>query len=83
MEPAVYSGDLVIVQRFSKAFNGVDRGDVVIAKSPAEHKRFILKRVKAVDGQMVKRNMSYQTVSIIHLGIVNKTIIVDYYRISF
>jgi inner membrane protease subunit 1 len=62
MEPSIYSGDLVIIQRFSKAFNSIDKGDVVIAKSPSEYKRFILKRVKAVDGQVVKKGISYQRV---------------------
>lgn len=64
MEPSVRSGDLVIVQRFSRAFNGVDKGDVVIAKSPAECERFILKRVMAVDGQTVRRGMNYRTVGV-------------------
>lgn len=63
MEPAIHSGDLVIVQRFTRVFNSVDKGDVVIAKSPAEYQRFILKRVKAVDGQSVRRGLNYQTVS--------------------
>lgn len=64
MEPSIHSGDLVIIQRFSKVFDDIDKGDVVIAKSPTEYKRFILKRVKAIDGQMVRRGISYQTVGI-------------------
>ncbi|XP_060870920.1 mitochondrial inner membrane protease subunit 1 isoform X2 [Metopolophium dirhodum] len=55
MEPTIYSGDLVIIQRFSKIIKNVDKGDVIIAKSPEEYNKFIMKRVKAVDGQMVPR----------------------------
>jgi len=62
MEPSIHSGDLVIIQRFSKMFNDIDKGDVVVAKSPAEYKRFILKRVKATDGQTVRRGIKYQRV---------------------
>lgn len=65
MEPSIHSGDVVIIQRFSKVFDDLDKGDVVIAKSPAEYKRFILKRVKAIDGQLVRRGVNYQTVSIL------------------
>jgi len=64
MEPSIHSGDLVIIQRFSKIFNNIDKGDVVIAKSPTEYKRFILKRVKATDGQLVRRGVNYQMVGI-------------------
>ncbi|CAH1722431.1 mitochondrial inner membrane protease subunit 1 isoform X2 [Aphis gossypii] len=55
MEPSIHSGDLVIIQRSSKMFNHVDKGDVVVTKSPEDYNKFILKRVKAVDGQMVPR----------------------------
>jgi len=64
MEPSIHSGDLVIIQRFSKMFDSIDKGDVVIAKSPAEYKRFVLKRVKAIDGQLVRRGIHYQKVGI-------------------
>lgn len=67
MEPTIYSGDLVVIQRFSKAFNSVDKGDLVIAKSPAKHKQFILKRVKAIEGQMVRRGINYQMVCTLYL----------------
>ncbi|KAL4113282.1 hypothetical protein QTP88_016940 [Uroleucon formosanum] len=62
MEPSIHSGDLVIIQRFSKMNNNVDKGDIIIAKSPEEYNRFIMKRVKAVDGQMVRRGINYQVV---------------------
>ena len=63
MEPSIHSGDLVIIQRFSKMINHIDKGDVVIAKSPEEYNKFIMKRVKAIDGQMVRRGIKYQVVS--------------------
>lgn len=62
MEPTIHSGDLVIIQRFSKIIKNVDKGDVIIAKSPEEYNKFIMKRVKAVDGQMVRRGINYQVV---------------------
>lgn len=65
MEPSIQSGDLIIIQRFSKIFNNLDEGDVVITKSPVEHKQFILKRIKAMDGQTIRRGIKFQTVSVI------------------
>jgi len=64
MEPSIHSGDLVIIQRFSKMVNSVDKGDVIITKSPEEYKKFIMKRVKAIDGQMVRRGINYQVVGL-------------------
>lgn len=63
MEPSIQSGDLVFILRFSKLFNNINKGDLVIAKSPSDDKLLILKRVKALDGQSVKRGMNYQWVS--------------------
>lgn len=60
MEPSIQSGDLVFIQRFTKLFNSIDKGDVVIAKSPLDDKLLILKRVKALDGQSVRRGIDYQ-----------------------
>ncbi|VVC40939.1 Peptidase S26A, signal peptidase I,Peptidase S24/S26A/S26B/S26C [Cinara cedri] len=62
MEPSIQSGDLVFIQRFSKLFNSINNGDLVIAKSPLDDKLFILKRVKALDGQSVRRGINYQRV---------------------
>lgn len=64
MEPSIHSGDLVIIQRFSKMVNSVDKGDIIIAKLPEEYKKFIMKRVKAIDGQMVRRGINYQVVGL-------------------
>lgn len=63
MEPSIHSGDLVFIQKFSKVFNNINIGELVIAKSPEEYKRFILKRVKAIDGQVVRRGINYERVS--------------------
>lgn len=62
MEPSIQSGDLVFIQRFSKLFNNINNGDLVIAKSPSDDKLLILKRVKALDGQSVRRGINYQWV---------------------
>lgn len=78
MEPSIHSGDLVIIQRFSKVFNDIDKGDVVIAKSPSEYTRFILKRVKATDGQVVRRGINYQTVGFVQLTLNIKTLPSNY-----
>lgn len=67
MEPSIQSGDLVIIHRFSKVFNNIDKGDLVVSKSPDEYKRFILKRVKAVDGQLVRRGIHFETVIIFNI----------------
>ncbi|XP_050428811.1 mitochondrial inner membrane protease subunit 1 [Adelges cooleyi] len=61
MEPSIQSGDIVIIQRFSKVFNNVDKGDMILAKSPNENK-LVVKRIQAMDGQTVRRGMRYRTV---------------------
>lgn len=66
MEPSIHSGDLVFIQKFSKVFNDINKGELVIAKSPVEYKRLILKRVKAIDGQVVRRGINYERVCILN-----------------
>lgn len=48
------NGDIVITEHLSTRFNGLKRGDVVIARSPEEPTCFVCKRIAAVNGEIVK-----------------------------
>lgn len=45
MEPTLQTNNLLITERVSKRLNRIDRGDIVIAKSPIEPNIMICKRV--------------------------------------
>ncbi|XP_050523868.1 mitochondrial inner membrane protease subunit 1-like [Daktulosphaira vitifoliae] len=59
MEPSIKSGDIVIVQRFSTFFNDINKGDIVMTKSPINYKQFVIKRVRAMDGQTIRKGTKY------------------------
>lgn len=45
MEPALQSNNLLVTERFTKRFKLLERGDIVIAKSPIDPKIMICKRI--------------------------------------
>lgn len=45
MEPALQSNNLLITERITKRLRLLERGDIVIAKSPIEPKIMICKRI--------------------------------------
>ncbi|KAL8614223.1 hypothetical protein ACOMHN_026440 [Nucella lapillus] len=53
MQPTIQSGDIVITEHISVNFNKVQKGDVVICKSPKSPREYICKRVVAMEGDRV------------------------------
>lgn len=54
MEPALQSNNLLITERISKRLNLLERGDVIIAKSPIDPKVMICKRIVGMPGDKIK-----------------------------
>ena len=46
-------GDLLIVEALTPLFRGYRVGDVVVAKSPTKHGQYVVKRVRAIAGDVV------------------------------
>ncbi|KAM7537142.1 hypothetical protein Aperf_G00000061714 [Anoplocephala perfoliata] len=55
MEPNIHDGDYMLVEKISIYLHRVKKGDIVIAKQYSEHDNclYILKRVRAVEGETV------------------------------
>ncbi|XP_010638714.1 mitochondrial inner membrane protease subunit 1 isoform X1 [Fukomys damarensis] len=53
MEPTIQNADIVFAENLSRHFHGIQRGDVVIAKSPSDPKSNICKRVIGLEGDKV------------------------------
>ncbi len=54
MEPTLTAGDRILVNRFAYQFWAPSRGDVVVFAYPKDPKRTFVKRVVAVEGEMVE-----------------------------
>lgn len=52
MEPTLYEGDRVLIEKISQKFNRLSRGDVVAFKSPVD-KRIFIKRIIGIEGDKV------------------------------
>lgn len=52
MEPTLVEGDNLIVEKVSKAFGNIDRGDIIVFKEKGEDRQLI-KRVIALEGDYV------------------------------
>lgn len=53
MEPTFYSGDYIFTSKITYKFRSVERGDVIVFKSPANPKIEYIKRVIALPGDTV------------------------------
>ncbi|XP_076471375.1 mitochondrial inner membrane protease subunit 1-like [Babylonia areolata] len=53
MQPTIQSGDIVLTEHISVNFNKIQKGDVVICKSPKSPKEYICKRVIAMEGDRI------------------------------
>lgn len=47
-------GDIVIFERISFQFHSIESGDVVVAWSPYDPKMLICKRVRGIEGELVR-----------------------------
>lgn len=53
MEPTIHDSDLVVSENLSRHFYSIQKGDIVIAKSPNDPKTNICKRVIGLEGDKV------------------------------
>lgn len=53
MEPTIQNSDIVFAENLSRHFYGIQRGDIVIAKSPSDPKSSICKRVIGLEGDKI------------------------------
>ncbi|XP_057599003.1 mitochondrial inner membrane protease subunit 1-like [Hippopotamus amphibius kiboko] len=56
MEPTIQNSDIVFAENLSRHFYGIQRGDIVIAKSPSDPKSNICKRVIGLEGDKILTN---------------------------
>lgn len=53
MEPTLYTNNVLMTERISKRFNGLHRGDIIVAKNPAKPEQFICKRIIGLPGDRI------------------------------
>ena len=63
MEPNINSGDILIVERISKRMQKLQRGDIVIVRSPSDPRSHLCKRIIGVYGDRVRSGFSYTIIS--------------------
>ncbi|KAK7815024.1 hypothetical protein U0070_024367 [Myodes glareolus] len=61
MEPTIQNSDIVFAENLSRHFYAIQRGDVVIAKSPSDPKSNICKRVIGLEGDKILTTSSSDT----------------------
>lgn len=54
MEPTLHTNDVLLTEHITPRFRKIDRGDIVIAKSPFDPKQYICKRIAGLPGDKVK-----------------------------
>ncbi|UYV76416.1 IMMP1L [Cordylochernes scorpioides] len=55
MEPTIFSNDVILTEHISVMRRKLNRGDIVVARSPTNPAQFICKRVVALPGDKIKR----------------------------
>ncbi|GFV88593.1 mitochondrial inner membrane protease subunit 1 [Trichonephila clavipes] len=58
MEPTLYSNDIMITEHISILRRNINKGDIIICRSPSNPKEFICKRVKGVPGDKIRKGFS-------------------------
>lgn len=53
MEPTLYSNNILITDRISPRLNRIQRGDIIIAKSPSNPSQHVCKRVIGLPGDRI------------------------------
>ena len=69
MEPTIYSEDVILTEHISARLNRINRGDIIIARSPSNPHTFICKRVTGLGGDRVRSGYVTCVVSINHFFI--------------
>lgn len=68
MEPTLFSDDVVMSDHLTPKLTGFRKGDIIVARSPQDPKMFVCKRIVALPGDSVFRNLRY-TVSCVSLEV--------------
>uniref|UniRef100_T1JDW9 Mitochondrial inner membrane protease subunit n=1 Tax=Strigamia maritima TaxID=126957 RepID=T1JDW9_STRMM len=58
MEPTIYSRDILLTEHITTIFQKVNRGDVIVARSPSNPHHFICKRVIGVPGDRIQSHLT-------------------------
>lgn len=59
MEPTLYSNNVLITEKISTRRGCVTRGDIIVARNPANPRQFICKRIIGMPGDTVVMHSSY------------------------
>ncbi|GIZ00459.1 mitochondrial inner membrane protease subunit 1 [Caerostris extrusa] len=62
MEPTLYSHDIMLTEHISIIRNNINRGDIIISRSPSNPKEYICKRVKGIPGDKIRTGFSTKVV---------------------
>lgn len=62
MEPTIHSEDILLTEHITPRLNRIQRGDIVIARSPTNPHHHICKRVAAVQGDKIRQDFRAQIV---------------------
>jgi len=57
MQPSLNDNDVLIIEKISQRFGGIKQGDIVVLRIPElleKNRRYVIKRVIAIQGQHVK-----------------------------
>jgi signal peptidase I len=56
MEPTLSTGDIVLTEHVTPRFGQMNRGDIIVARSPRKPSDYICKRIIAVGGDVLECN---------------------------
>lgn len=62
MEPTIFSKDVLISESISRRLNTIKKGDIVIARSPVNPKKYVCKRVIGLPGDKIRHAKQLLTV---------------------
>ncbi|GBM76466.1 Mitochondrial inner membrane protease subunit 1 [Araneus ventricosus] len=58
MEPTLNSQDIMLTEHISIIRRNINRGDIIISRSPSNPKEFICKRIKGIPGDKIRTGFS-------------------------
>lgn len=65
MQPTLYTGNVIITERITRKFNGLKRGDIIVATSPITPRMSICKRIIGLPGDklILKQRIEYKSLN--------------------
>ena len=76
MEPTLWTNDILLTDSISVRLGHIHTGDIVVARSPDNHTRYVCKRVVALSGDQVQYKHRNFTVSKMHFFKICKRYII-------